>query len=143
MISEEQKKQLLEAACDAREKAYAPYSRYRVGAALLTADGQIFSGANVENGAYGLTICAEQSAVATAVSAGNRQIVGIAICSENACAPCGACRQILSEFGGDMQVWLEDAQGNVTESNLLILLPKQFGSDYLPDKWLQERSSDE
>lgn len=131
MVSEEQKKLLLEAATVAREKAYAPYSNYRVGAAVLTADGEIFGGANVENAAYGLTICAEQSAVSAAVSAGHRKIVGVAVISENAGSPCGACRQVLSEFGGDMEVWLSDARGNVTHTSLLILLPSQFGPEYL------------
>ncbi len=131
MVSEEQKKQLLEAARTARERAYAPYSNYRVGAAVLTADGVIFSGANVENASYGLTICAEQSAVAAAVSAGNREIIGVAVSSENAGSPCGACRQVLSEFGSDMEVWLSDARGNVTHTNLLILLPSQFGPEHL------------
>jgi cytidine deaminase len=134
MVSEEQKNLLLEAATAARENAYAPYSNYCVGAAVLTKDGEIFSGANVENAAYGLTICAEQSAVTAAASAGNREIVGVAVCSANAGSPCGGCRQILSEFGGDMEVWLRDATGKVTHTNLLILLPNQFGSEHLPDR---------
>ena len=133
MVTEDQKKQLLMAACEAREKAYAPYSDYAVGAAILAADGQIFTGVNVENASYGLSICAERSAVFSAVTAGVRRIVAVTVCTQNAGSPCGACRQVLSEFGSDMQVWLSDAQGNVRETSLLILLPDQFGPEHLPE----------
>ena len=101
MVTEDQKKQLIMAACEARKKAYAPYSDYAVGAAILAADGQIFTGVNVENASFGLSICAERSAVFSAVTAGVRRIVAVAVCTQNAVSPCGACRQVLSEFGGD------------------------------------------
>lgn len=133
MVTEEQKQQLVKAASVVRSEAYAPYSNYPVGAALLTDDGQIFTGVNVENAAYGLSMCAERSAVFSAVSAGVQKIVGIAVCTENGGSPCGACRQVLSEFGSDMEVWLVDAQGNEIHTNLLILLPSQFGPEYLPN----------
>jgi cytidine deaminase len=133
MVTEDQKQQLLKAACNAREKAYARYSGYPVGAAVLAADGQIFTGVNVENASFGLTICAERSAVFSAVTAGVRRIDAVAVCTENAGSPCGACRQVLSEFGGDMLVLRCDAQGHVRETNLLILLPDQFGPEHLPE----------
>jgi cytidine deaminase len=132
MVTEDQKQQLLIAACEVREKAYAPYSDYAVGAAILADDGQIFTGVNVENASYGLTICAERSAVFSAVTAGIRRIVAVAVCTQNAGSPCGACRQVLSEFGGDMLVLMSDPEGNVREINLLILLPDQFGPEHLP-----------
>lgn len=133
MVTEDQKKKLLQAACAASEQAYAPYSDYPVGAAILAADGQIFTGVNVENASYGLSICAERSAVFSAVAAGVRRILAVAVCTQNAVSPCGACRQVLSEFGGDMEVWLTDTQGRVRHTNLLILLPDQFGSEHLPE----------
>jgi len=132
MVTEDQKQQLLLAACQVRERAYAPYSNYPVGAAILTAEGQIFTGVNVENAVYGLGICAEQSAVFSAVAAGVQRIVAVAVCTENAGSPCGGCRQVLSEFGGDMLVLMSDTQGNVRETNLLILFPDQFGPEHLP-----------
>jgi cytidine deaminase len=132
MVSAEQKQELINAACAIRERAYAPYSRYRVGAALLADDGRIFSGVNVENVSYGLTICAERTAVFSAVTAGARKILGIAVCTENAGSPCGACRQVLHEFAGDIPVWLVDGEGNGRETSLSTLLPDHFGPDYLP-----------
>lgn len=96
--------ELLERARCAAESSYCPYSRFRVGAALLCSDGTVFTGTNVENRSYGLTNCAERSAVFSAVSAGRRDFQAMAICtpdSESAVAPCGACRQVLSEFAGE------------------------------------------
>ena len=133
MLTEDQKDQLFAVACKAREKAYAPYSDYAVGAAILAGDGRIFTGVNVENASYGLGICAERSAVFSAVSAGVRRILAVAVCTENAVSPCGACRQVLSEFGGDMLVLLGDTEGHIRETNLLILLPDQFGPKDLPE----------
>ena len=91
---------LLQNARGAMAKAYAPYSKFRVGAALQASDGGIFTGCNVENASYGLTICAERAAVAAAVSAGKRKFTAVAICSSGNAAsyPCGACRQVLAEF---------------------------------------------
>ncbi|MBU4198449.1 MAG: cytidine deaminase [Verrucomicrobia bacterium] len=96
-----QVKMLILKAADARRRAYAPYSKFRVGAALLTKDGRIFQGCNVENASYGLTLCAERAAVATAVAAGYRQFKAIAIAGGRPKAPptpCGACLQVLAEF---------------------------------------------
>lgn len=123
---------LLQAACDIREQAYAPYSRYAVGAALLSEDGQIFTGVNVENAVYGLGICAERAALFSAAAAGVRRIVAIAVCTGNVGVPCGACRQVLSEFAGDIPVWLSDVKGNVRRTSLQSLLPDQFGPGHLP-----------
>ena len=131
MVTETEREELLKTACEVRERAYAPYSEYRVGAAILTEDGRIFSGVNVENASYGLTICAERSAISSAITAGAERIKAIAICTENMGSPCGACRQIISEFAGDIPVWLSDDQGNVRETSLHALLPDFFGPEHL------------
>jgi cytidine deaminase len=132
MVSAKQREELIDAACAAREQAYAPYSRYKVGAALLADDGRIFSGANVENVSYGLTICAERTAVFTAATAGVRKILAVAVCTDNAGSPCGACRQVMHEFAGDIPVWLVDGERNVRETSLGTLLPDHFSREYLP-----------
>lgn len=126
-----QQETLIRAAREARQMAYAPYSNYAVGAALLMADGRIFTGVNVENASYGLTICAERTAVFKAVSEGARKIVAIAVCTENGGSPCGACRQVLVEFAGDVPVFLSDAQGNTRQTTLYALLPDHFGPEHL------------
>lgn len=92
---------LIQAAWEAREKAYAPYSNFAVGAAVLTADGRVFSGCNVENLSYGLTICAERVAIGSAVAAGERVFPMIAVVADTEVpiSPCGACRQVMAEFG--------------------------------------------
>jgi len=116
----------------AREKAYAPYSSYAVGAALLTASGQVFTGCNVENAVYPLTLCAERTAVVKAVSEGQREFVSIAIATQNGGSPCGACRQVLYEFAPRLRVLLCDAAGRVRQFTLDQLLPEAFGPDSLP-----------
>jgi cytidine deaminase len=97
---------LVQAAREAQAQAYAPYSRFRVGAALEAEDGRVFTGANVENASYGLGICAERSAVSAAATAGARRFRRIVVVSESdpPATPCGACRQVLAEFGGDLVV---------------------------------------
>jgi cytidine deaminase len=129
-LSTEQAADLLAAARGALPHAYAPYSRFRVGAALLARDGRVFSGVNVENSSYGLTFCAERSAVVAAVSAGVREFTAIAIVCEQAplCMPCGACRQVLHEFAPDLVVVLEDT-GGPRQMRLLDLLPHAFRLD--------------
>jgi cytidine deaminase len=92
-----------------RERAHAPYSEFQVGAAVLAAGGEIFAGCNVENASYGLTICAERVAIGTAVAAGHKKILAVAVATSGGYAPCGACRQVLSEFGPAMEVILIDA----------------------------------
>lgn len=131
MISSKQRDDLIAAAVEARKQAYAPYSHYAVGAALLAENGRFYTGCNVENASYGLTICAERTAVVKMVSEGVRQIEAIVVCTENAGSPCGACRQVLAEFAGDVPVWLVDAQGNGRETTLYTLLPDHFGPEHL------------
>lgn len=118
---------LIEQAKQAREGAYAPYSQFAVGAALLTRSGRVFTGANVENASYGLTVCAERVAVFKAVAAGEREFAAIAIASSNGASPCGACRQVLAEFGLDMLVISVDMDDRVRQWRLEELLPASFG----------------
>lgn len=131
MIPTEQRDKLIQAAIEAREQAYAPYSHYAVGAALLAENGRFYTGCNVENVSYGLTICAERTAVAKMVSEGVQKIEAIVVCTENAGSPCGACRQVLAEFAGDVPVWLVDADGNGRETTLYTLLPDHFAPEHL------------
>lgn len=132
MVTESQKQALIEAACTARERAYAPYSKYKVGAAVLTKDGRIITGVNVENVSFGLTICAERTAIVKGVSEGVREFLAIAVCTSNMGSPCGTCRQTLVEFAGDIPVLLADGQGHVREVSLHTLLPDHFGPQHLP-----------
>ena len=128
MLSPEQKNRLVKAAAEARQLAYAPYSNYRVGAALLDKEGRIYTGVNVENAAYPTSICAERSAVFSAVSSGARQFNAIAVVTRNAGTPCGSCRQVLSEFGLDILVLVADEQAEIVQSlTVRDLLPHSFG----------------
>ncbi|MDO5023156.1 MAG: cytidine deaminase [Eubacteriales bacterium] len=118
---------LLAKAKQAMQNAYVPYSKYKVGACLLTADGKTYTGCNIENASYGLTNCAERTAVFKAVSDGEKQFVAIAIAAEeNAPWPCGACRQVLSEFAEDMRVLVTWKEDQVKETTLKELLPYTF-----------------
>lgn len=118
---------LLSLAQVARERSYSPYSGYAVGAALLAADGRVFQGCNVENASFGLTNCAERTAMFKAISEGATEFVAIAIAAEKSAPwPCGACRQVLNEFAPDIRV-LVTWQGNVEEAALSQLLPHGFG----------------
>ncbi len=128
-MNEDARGRLIAAARAAREQAYAPYSRFRVGAALLARDGSIFAGCNVENASYPVSLCAERSALAAAICAGARAFEAIAIVANAAspCPPCGMCRQALVEFAdGDLVVVLVAADGGVTEFRLGDLLPEAF-----------------
>jgi cytidine deaminase len=120
--------ELVERAKQMRAQAYAPYSQFAVGAALITEDGAIFAGANVENASYGLAICAERSAAVSAVSAGHRSFRAIAIAGpeQTVTAPCGACRQFLNEFNPQLVVAYTTPQG-LTVTTLDALLPDAFG----------------
>ena len=121
---------LLETAATARERAYAPYSNFRVGAALLAADGRVFVGANVENAAYGSTICAERVALPAAVVGGAREFVALAVVGDGdgPCTPCGACRQVLFEFCPQLVILAAGADGSSRRYRLGIdLLPDGFG----------------
>lgn len=118
---------LIDLARKAREKAYAPYSDYRVGAALLGVSGRIHTGCNVENAVYSETICAERAAVAKAVSEGERDFQAIAVVTQDGGSPCGACRQVLNEFSPDMIVLIADRTGKFRETTASALLPDHFG----------------
>ena len=120
-------------ALEMRGFAYAPYSRFRVGAALECEDGSVYTGCNVENAAYGSSICAERTALVKAVSQGKRRFVRIAVAgdSEDFCWPCGACRQMLREFGTDLQVLVANRDGAFEVHTLSQLLPHSFGPDTL------------
>ncbi|MDX1932380.1 MAG: cytidine deaminase [Capsulimonadales bacterium] len=127
----ENERELIDSARDVRRNAYAPYSNYPVGAALRTDDGRVFSGCNVENASYGLCICAERTAVFTAVAAGATTVTAIVVATEDGGTPCGACRQVLSEFapkdGTPLTVLLCDATGNIVrQTTLAELLPMAF-----------------
>lgn len=119
---------LVTAALDARRRAYAPYSKFLVGAALETASGKVFTGCNVENGSYGLTICAERTAAASAVAAGEREFQRIALALSGAGTPCGACRQFLAEFNPALPITIVDADApeRIVETDLATLLPHGF-----------------
>lgn len=138
MVTEAQKNSLRELAAKAAEHAYAPYSRYLVGAALLLEDGVVVTGCNVENCSYRLTSCAEQGAIARAVAErGPRirvQAVAVANLNESASMPCGACRQTLSEFGEDAMVVLYPGENGPMETTLGELLPHAFRGEFL-DRW--------
>ncbi len=125
--------ELIEQAARVRLKAYAPYSNYQVGAALLGANGKIYTGCNVENAVYPEVICAERSAVVKAVSDGERDFVAIAVVTRDGGSPCGACRQVLSEFSPSMIVLISDEGGNVRQTTVDHLLPDHFGPKNL--KW--------
>src|SRR5713101_2272221 len=127
------RQRLLEAARAARQHAHAAFSNFRVGAALETADGQIVTGCNVENATYGLTICAERVAVFKAISEGHRSFTRVAVVADTAepTPPCGACRQILWEFGGDLEVILANLEGEKARYQLKDLLPHPFDARLL------------
>jgi cytidine deaminase len=117
---------LIRAALEARESAYAPYSKFPVGAALLCGDGTVFTGCNVENLSFGLTMCAERVAAGAAVTAGKRdfQCIAIAAESDEPLSPCGACRQVLAEFNAGLTVLSATRSGKVEQFSLEILLPR-------------------
>ena len=121
------------AASAVSERAYAPYSEFHVGAAVLTESGEIFTGCNVENASYGLTICAERNAVFQAVAAGQRRLVACAIFVKGArvAMPCGACRQVLREFGAGMEVLCFSDAAEPVRRSLDALLPESFGPESL------------
>ena len=119
---------LVQAAIDVRQRAYAKYSQFLVGAAVLAADGKIYTGCNVENSSYGLTICAERAAVFNAIAAGQQQFQLLAIATAGGGTPCGACRQVLAEFAPELPILLIDVdrRNKIVEVNLGQLLPQAF-----------------
>lgn len=128
----EQYQDLIEAALAARERAYAPYSRFKVGAALVGESGRIYGGCNVENISYGLSSCAERNGIFRAIAEGERRFTAVAVVTDTTAptAPCGACRQVLLEFavGGDMDVVLATVGGARRLTRLSTLLPESFSS---------------
>jgi cytidine deaminase len=120
--------ELIRAAFEAQQRAYAPYSNFPVGAAIRTVSGKIYQGCNVENASFGLTNCAERVAAGTAVAAGDREFIAIAVVSRGGVSPCGACRQFLAEFGPNMRVVMIDSlkPGEIHETTLDLLLPGRF-----------------
>jgi len=124
---------LIALALEARKKAYAPYSHFPVGAALLAESGQVYAGCNVENASYGLSICAERVALFKAVAAGEQRFKAIAVVTETMATPCGSCRQVLAEFGEDeLQVIVANPEGQMEIYTLGELLPAGFTSKDLP-----------
>jgi cytidine deaminase len=124
--------ELIANATAARELAYAPYSNFKVGAALLGKSGQVYRGCNIENAAYGPSICAERTAIFKAVSEGEREFEAMAIVTENGVFPCGSCRQVMLEFAPDMTVIIADTRGNTRLATVRSLLPDGFTPDQLP-----------
>ncbi len=130
-ISAETRDRLLAAAREVMDHAYSPYSEFKVGAAILTDDGRVFTGCNVENASYGLTICAERNAIFAAVAAGDGKkklvlnAVAVTNSREMACSPCGACRQVISEFGPDAAIFYQAPNG-IKELSMQELLPDSF-----------------
>ncbi len=124
---------LIDAATAVRENAYAPFSEFRVGAALETDDGEIIDGCNVESASYGLTVCAERVAIWKAISQGKRKIKHIAVVAdtEELTPPCGVCRQIIWEFGGDIPVILANLKGKTEVVQMKDLLPRAFDTKFL------------
>ena len=123
---------LVQAAIEAATCAYAPYSGYAVGAALLTQDGHIYRGCNVENAAYGSAMCAERTAIFKAVSEGARHFEALAVATVNGGSPCGACRQVMGEFAPHLTVIIADFEGRARFTTLAELLPDNFGPENLP-----------
>ncbi|MGI6705281.1 MAG: cytidine deaminase [Clostridia bacterium] len=121
---------LVEEALRAKENAYAPYSKFRVGAALLSCDGQVFTGCNIENASFGATNCAERTAIFKAVSEGRREFAVIAIASDSShfTYPCGICRQVMAEFNSEMRIIVANREGESKALSLNELLPHSFAS---------------
>jgi cytidine deaminase len=132
MLTSDERERLIAAAKEARQWAYAPYSNYAVGAALLSKSGRTYEGVNIENAVFPMTICAERVAVFKAVSEGEFDFEAIAVVTRNGGSPCGACRQVLAEFGMDTVVLIADETGQlVSELTVRDLLPGAFGSQDL------------
>ena len=126
---EEEYRKLISEAKKARKRAYTPYSKFKVGAAVLSADGKIFTGCNIENASFGMSVCAERVAIFKAVSEGSTKFEAIAVVgdTDKPCSPCGACRQVISEFGEDILLIMANLKGDVEIKKIRKLLPEAFG----------------
>lgn len=128
MLTDEERSLLIHSANEIRQWAYAPYSGYAVGAALLAASGRVYTGVNIENAAYPSSICAERVAIFKAITEGEHHFAAIAVVTENGGSPCGTCRQVMAEFGLDTIVIIADQAGKVLqETTVAGLLPGSFG----------------
>lgn len=125
------RKELIKVATNSQEQAYARYSGFKVGAAVLSSNGTIYGGCNVENASYGLTVCAERTALFSAVAHGERSFNELVVVTEHGVTPCGACRQVIWELCGDIPVIIVDGNGNLKETSSSALLPEAFGPDDL------------
>lgn len=134
-LTSEEQKELIRLAREAYAQAYVPYSHYPVGAATLWSSGKIYTGCNVENASFGLTVCAERNAIFQAVAQGERTLkaVAIAVPTETFPSPCGACRQVLREFAKDCLIVLVNERGETQSVHLNVLLPDSFGPEFLPE----------
>ncbi|BAL80946.1 cytidine deaminase [Caldisericum exile] len=127
--------EIIKKAIEAMDSAYAPYSKFKVGAALLTKSGKIFTGCNVENSSYGASICAERVAIFKAISEGEREfeLLIVATKTEEPSPPCGICRQVISEFSNDLPIFLVNEKGTIIETNIRELLPFPFLKEKLEE----------
>lgn len=127
------KEQLIQLAKDVRANAYVPYSNFPVGAVLVTESGKIYTGTNVENSSYGLTICAERNAIFKAVSEGERRFTTLVVVADTdkPCMPCGGCRQVIREFGSEIKIIATNLSGQIKENTIAELLPDAFGPEDL------------
>lgn len=131
-LTKEEKQSLVDLANTARQRAYVPYSQYRVGASLRTKTGRIFTGVNIENAAYPQTMCAERIAIFKAVSEGEKEFEAITVVTDNGGSPCGGCRQVMAEFGLDTIVILAEGTGRIVkETTVKELLPDAFTPEHL------------
>lgn len=134
MMTIQEKNELLKQAVKVREHSYSPYSKYKVGAALLADSGKIYVGSNFENAAFGAGVCAERVALGAALSSGERKFKAICVCGDSTdITPCGICRQALAEFN-DIEVICCDVKGNTSEYKLSDMLPMSFGKKHLGEK---------
>jgi cytidine deaminase len=134
-LTNEEKQSLIYLANEARRRAYVPYSNYRVGSALRTKSGRIFTGVNIESAAYPTTMCAERVAIFKAVSEGEKEFEAISVVTDNGGSPCGGCRQVMAEFGLDTIVLIADGNGNlIKQLTVAELLPEAFTPEHLPAK---------
>lgn len=131
MLNEEIGQDLVRRAIEARQQAYVPYSNFPVGAALLTATGKFYTGCNVENASFGLTVCAERVAIWKAVSDGETEFDALAVVTNIGGSPCGACRQVMAEFAPDMPVLIADLTGQTNAISVADLLPLAFTPQHL------------